>query len=67
MPKDDPRRDAVARAICAERCAHMGEPPCFDAVFADEPWPNPNCDDPGCHALADAALSAINGSVSDAE
>lgn len=51
--------DRIERAICRERCAFMGEPPCWDSAFADEPWPNPNCDNPGCHALAQAACAEI--------
>jgi hypothetical protein len=49
--------DIVARAICAESCAHYGEPPCWRA--APEEWPNPQCDEPGCFALAQAAIAAI--------
>jgi hypothetical protein len=52
-----------ARAICQERCAFMGELPCWR--HADEqgkplPWPAPACDDPGCIALAMAALTAVH-------
>lgn len=50
--------DRAARAICRERCAFMGDPPCYDSQrFGNLLWPNPDCDDPGCHALAKAALS----------
>ena len=49
--------DAVARAICQERCAFYGEPPCWEV--APEDWPNPCCDDPGCHALAQVAAEAL--------
>lgn len=52
----DPR-ETVARAICREQCAYYGDPPCFKVDDAE--WPNPNCDEPGCHALADAALAAL--------
>ncbi|MBU8540793.1 hypothetical protein [Falsiroseomonas tokyonensis] len=53
---------AVTRAICRERCAFMGEPPCFEVCGDDGealPWPNPQCDDPGCEAMARAAVLAI--------
>lgn len=49
------RLDLIQRAICRECCAFMGEPPCFeirDDQDRDLPWPNDNCDEPGCHALA---------------
>jgi hypothetical protein len=62
MP-DDVRPEEIARAICRETCAFMGEPPCFD-VRGDQgevlPWPNPNCDEPGCHALAEAVAAILN-------
>lgn len=48
--------DAVARGICAEECAEYGEPPCWST---DGPWPNPECDEPGCQALARATLDAF--------
>lgn len=48
--------EAVARAICAENCAFYGEPPCWRV---DEPWPPKSCDEPGCIALAQAAIAAI--------
>jgi hypothetical protein len=53
--------DRVARAICREKCAFYGEPPCFtleDDDGSPVPWPNPHCDEPGCGALALAALLA---------
>lgn len=52
----------AAMAICAESCAHMGEPPCYSIkneageYFA---WPPETCDDPGCLWLAKAALDAV--------
>lgn len=52
---DDQTIDLVARAICAEQCAVYGEPPCHE--FG---WPNPNCDEPGCIALAMAALAGLS-------
>lgn len=54
----------AAMAICQERCAYMGEPPCWKIKNdhgIDLPWPAPACDDPGCMALAQAALAAIVG------
>lgn len=53
----------VARAICRETCAYMGEPACFDVrddQGRDLPWPAPSCDEPGCIALAEAALAALD-------
>lgn len=62
-----PMLDRIERAICRERCAFMGEPPCWDGPFADDPWPNPNCDDPGCHALALAVASDVNKAADETE
>jgi len=45
----------MARAICREVCAFMGEPPCFEIGEGLAP----GCDDPGCQALAMAAYAAI--------
>ena len=53
MPTDAQER--MARALCQERCAFMGEPPCWEV--APDDWPNPHCDEPGCQALAAAALA----------
>lgn len=50
----DTTTDRLARAICAEQCAFYGEPACHRIG----PWPNPNCNDPGCIALAMAAAGA---------
>ena len=56
----DDATDRIARAICREKCAFLGEPPCWDRTyFPGEPWPNPDCDEPGCMALATAAAAAI--------
>ena len=49
-------RDDLAQAICREKCAFYGEPPCWR--IAPEDWPNPHCDEPGCDALAAAARAA---------
>lgn len=54
----DSEVEAVARAICAEKCAVYGEPPCHQVV-PDE-WPNPNCDEPGCHTYARVAIAALD-------
>jgi len=49
--------DRVARALCRERCAFMGEQPCH--AVEDEPWPPKACDEPGCLVLALAAVDAM--------
>jgi hypothetical protein len=55
--------DRIARAICQETCAFMGEPACWRLTEwngEDEcPWPNPLCNNPGCQALAEAVLAEI--------
>lgn len=51
------RVDAIERAICQETCAYRGEPACWKVC--PEAWPNPECDEPGCRALAVAAEIAI--------
>lgn len=55
----------AAQGICAEHCAHMGEPPCW-RVTDDKgelmTWPPESCDDPGCIWLAKAALAALKKS-----
>jgi hypothetical protein len=48
--------DAAARAACQERCAFMGEPPCWQ-VSGD--WPNPECAEPGCGATSAVAVAAF--------
>ncbi len=56
---------AVAKAICQEECGYRGEPACWkvpsdwDGEKWIAVWPNPNCDEPGCIALAWAALGAL--------
>lgn len=47
--------DRITRAICAEKCAFRGEPPCY-TVFSEEP---PKCDEPECMALARAAVASF--------
>ena len=53
---EKPTIDTVARAICREQCAFHGERPCFELPGE---WPNRNCDEPGCHALAVAVADAF--------
>lgn len=53
----DAQEERVARAICAEKCAFMGEPPCW--TFKEETWPPPTCDEPGCVYEARAAIKAM--------
>lgn len=53
------RLDKAARAICAEKCAFYGEPPCWR--IDPEEWPNPQCDEPGCEALGRAVLAVLDG------
>jgi hypothetical protein len=53
-------REKVARALCQEKCAFFGEPPCWGldpAEYVIEPWSPDTCDEPGCGALADAAIA----------
>ncbi len=55
--------DRLARAICQEDCAFRGEPACWEMTASEGPeacpWPNPNCDEPGCQAYAMAVLAAL--------
>lgn len=55
---DDELRERVARAICREKCAFRGEPPCWDSAFDDKPFPPEGCCEPGCLSEAVAALAA---------
>ncbi len=51
-------RKRVARAICAARCASMGDPPCHTLDGYD----GTDCDDvagASCGHLADAVLAAV--------
>lgn len=56
-------RDVVMKAICQESCAFYGEPACW---LTDGEWPNPECDEPGCDALADIAIAAHLKALADA-
>ena len=54
--------DRMARAICRERCAFLGEPACWQLDDDDGgpySWPPESCNEPGCVALATAARAAI--------
>lgn len=55
---DDESVERVGKSICAEKCAYMGEPPCWS--FTEESWPPPTCDEPGCVAEARAAIGAMH-------
>lgn len=47
--------DRIARSICAANCAYRGITPCWSihTQRADaQEWPNPNCNEPGCHSIA---------------
>jgi hypothetical protein len=66
VPKALSNRDAevetVAKVICAETCAFMGEPACFrhfDAAGDPLPWPPEGCCNPGCMALAEAVVAKL--------
>lgn len=52
--------ERVAKEICREKCAFYGEPPCWDLgdEYVQETWP-PDCGEPGCFALATAAIDLI--------
>jgi hypothetical protein len=47
--------ETIARAICREKCAFYGEPPCRTL---DDWRDGDDCDEPGCRALANAAMIA---------
>lgn len=51
--------DRIVRLICRERCSYLGVPACWaltDNQNKPLPWPNPNCSDPACQALAVASM-----------
>ena len=54
---DAAKIERVARAICQERCAFYGEPPCWR--IAPDEWEKQDCDEPGCRAMAMAAIAAL--------
>jgi hypothetical protein len=63
MTSDEARaalREKVAKKLCQEKCAFYGEPPCWGLdpnEYVIEPWNPDTCDEPGCGALADAAIA----------
>jgi len=51
----------IARAICAERCAEYGEPPCWQVDEDGRLSPDcGNSDDCSCQQLAEVAAQAVN-------
>jgi hypothetical protein len=56
-------QEDVARAICAEKCAYYGEPPCWR--IAPDDFATKDCDEPGCRALAAAALAALRAKMAE--
>jgi len=53
-------RERVARAICREKCAFKGEPPCFTVMDGSEfDFPPETCCEPGCMAEADAVIAEM--------
>jgi hypothetical protein len=52
--------EVMARGICREKCAFMGEPPCF-TIMDGSPftWPPETCCEPGCISEATAAHAAL--------
>ena len=62
----DELREQVARAMCQEKCAFYGDPPCWGldpAEYVIEPWNPDKCDEPGCGALADAAIAIVRAAT----
>jgi hypothetical protein len=58
--------EKVARAICAEKCAFMGEPPCHTVMDGTEfSWPPETCCEPGCIAEARAALAVARPAIKE--
>lgn len=58
--------ERIARSLCSARCAYRGVTPCWsshtDRADAME-WPNPHCNDPGCHSMAaDVYADVVPGS-----
>jgi hypothetical protein len=63
-----PAVEKAAKKICQEKCAFMGEPPCWDGPFMDEEFPPPACSEPGCLAEAEAAcLAFLNAAIEAGE
>lgn len=62
---DRAMKEKIARALCREKCAYRGEPPCFemrDDKGERYPWPNEQCDEPGCQAEAIAVMAVLSPS-----
>ncbi len=59
-------QEDVARAICAEKCAFYGEQPCWRVVDPKE-YAADDCGEPGCRALAAAALAALRAKMAEGE
>lgn len=60
------RKDRIARAICAERCAEYGEPPCY--VTAEDGTLSPDCGvtfETTCEQLAAAVKAELTREVTD--
>ena len=58
------RTARIARAICAERCAEYGEPPCWQVV--DDGSLSPDCDtahECSCEQLAAAVEAELTREV----
>lgn len=54
--------DAIARAVCSTNCAYRGVTPCWSVHTHREDaqeWPNPNCSEPGCLAIATEVYLAV--------
>jgi len=57
MDEEKKLLDRVARAICAETCATVGEMPCWRVSHK---WDGGRCDgEPNCRALAEVAIKAM--------
>ena len=63
-PQAGGAEDTAARAICSAKCGYRGERACWWLPGA---WPNPECDEPGCHAEARAVLSALPAPAAERE
>lgn len=60
MPCAMPSLDDIAKAICAERCASYGDPPCY--TLAGVVWDSGKCDsihDCDCASMASAVFRLL--------
>lgn len=57
--------EAMARALCATKCAAVAEPPCWREDIGGDNAMKTCPDSPGCLALAQAALQALSDNVTD--